>query len=265
MQSRMHAKIFWQCLSFTKVFSAQRQINRIRKLSFKSVWMSAFCLCLAACGSNPAPVVAGPIPAGFYRVKAGDTLYRIAKNNGQSVSNLVRWNELAKAEDINVGQLLRVMPSNTANAGTPPVKTAPIPPVSRPKPTPATKPVPQLAPILVWPAQGKLLYSYAPPRVKGIGIAGAAGDSIVAAADGKVLYAGDGIRGYGLLLIIQHANGYITAYAHNQKLLVKEGAQVKKNQMIAAMGQTGSEEVKLHFEVRYKGQTINPLTVLPKS
>lgn len=225
------------------------------------VWIVILSLLLAACGSNPAPVVSGPTPAGFYRVKPGDTLYRIAKNNGQSVSNLVRWNDLAKAEDISVGQLLRLT-ATTSSSGAAAKPTAPA--ASRPKtPTTTSAPTPAVATSLIWPAQGKLLYSYAPPRVKGIGIGGAAGDAIIAAADGKVLYAGDGIRGYGLLLIIQHANGYLTAYAHNQKLLVKEGAVVKQGQAIAAMGQTGADEVKLHFEVRYKGQTMNPLTVLP--
>lgn len=224
------------------------------------LWIVIFTLLLSACGSTPAPISTGPTPAGFYRVKAGDTLYRIAKNNGQSVSDLVRWNNLAKAQDIDVGQLLRVSPP----AG---VSTKPTTPsqTSLPK-VPATKPetAPVAAIALVWPAQGPLLYPYAPPRVKGIGIGGVVGDSIVAAADGKVLYAGDGIRGYGLLLIIQHANGYLTASAHNQKLLVKEGAQVKQGQAVATMGQTGTDSVKLHFEVRYKGQTINPISVLPK-
>ncbi|MBM5571386.1 MULTISPECIES: peptidoglycan DD-metalloendopeptidase family protein [Deefgea] len=216
-------------------------------------------LLLAACGSTPAPITTGPTPTGFYRVKAGDTLYRIAKNNGQSVSDLVRWNNLAKAEDIDVGQLLRVTsPDGVSTKATPKATARPNAPVVNNDSTPVS------AISLVWPAQGKLLYSYAPPRVKGIGIGGAAGDSIVAAADGKVLYAGDGIRGYGLLLIIQHSNGYITAYAHNQKLLVKEGAQVKQSQAVATMGQTGTDEVKLHFEVRFKGQTINPASVLPK-
>ena len=223
------------------------------------LWIVVLSLLLAACGSTPAPIATGPTPAGFYRVKAGDTLYRIAKNNGQKVSDLVRWNHLAKAEDIDVGQLLRVTSPDGASAKSPPTKTT-----TRPKaPITTNPPAPVSAITLVWPAQGKLLYRYAPPRVKGIGIGGAAGDSIVAAADGKVLYAGDGIRGYGLLLIIQHSNGYITAYAHNQKLMVKEGSQVKQGQAVATMGQTGTDEVKLHFEVRYKGQTINPASVLP--
>ncbi len=222
------------------------------------LWLVIFCLLLGACGSNPAPITSGPTPAGFYRVKSGDTLYRIAKNNGQSVSDLVRWNNLSKAADINVGQLLRVSSPNGASA-----TTAAKP--ARPKvPVATSAPVPISSIALVWPAQGKLLYPYAPPRIKGIGIDGAAGDSIVAAADGKVLYAGDGIRGYGLLLIIQHSSGYITAYAHNQKLLVKEGALVKQSQAVATMGKTGTDVVKLHFEVRYKGQTINPISVLPQ-
>ena len=209
-------------------------------------------LLLSACGSNPAPISSGPVPAGFYRVKPGDTLYRIAKNNGESVAELVRWNRLSKAEDIQVGQVLRVKAANGTTA------SKPASPVSKPAETAS----PASSIKLVWPAKGKSLYAYAPPRVKGIGIAGEMGDPIVAAAAGKVLYAGDGIRGYGKLLIIQHAQGYLTAYAHNQKLLVSEGEQVKQKQVIAAMGQTGTDQVKLHFELRYKGQTIDPTPAL---
>ncbi|MBM5575016.1 peptidoglycan DD-metalloendopeptidase family protein [Deefgea sp. CFH1-16] len=221
------------------------------------IWIVIFSFCLAACGSNPASV-SGPTPAGFYRVKSGDTLYRIAKNNDQSVAELQRWNRLSKSDDIQVGQLLRLTPpaGSTATAKPSPTQS------SRPS-LPVVNPPSSVGIEMVWPAQGPLLYSYAPPRVKGIGIGGNLGAPIVAVADGKVLYSGDGIRGYGLLLIIQHAQGYLTAYAHNQKLLVKEGAQVKQGQAIATMGKTGTDSVKLHFEVRYKGKTINPVSALP--
>ena len=208
---------------------------------------------LTACGSTPSSN--GVVPAGFYRVQAGDTLYRIAKNKGQSVAQLQSWNRLGKNDDIQVGQLLRVQtPSGDA-------KPAPSKPVTKPVTSESAAPASKIK--LVWPAKGKALYAYAPPRLKGIGIGGDLGDPIVAAAAGKVLYAGDGIRGYGLLLIIQHAQGYLTAYAHNQKLLVKEGDQVKQGQNIATMGQTGSDQVKLHFELRFKGQTIDPAPGLP--
>ncbi|WP_297572134.1 murein hydrolase activator EnvC [uncultured Deefgea sp.] len=221
------------------------------------IWLVIFSLFLVACGSNPASV-SGPTPAGFYRVKSGDTLYRIAKNNDQSVAELQRWNRLSKNDDILAGQLLRLTPP----AGSVSAPSKPRPTQARPR-LPEVKPPSNVGIEMVWPSQGPLLYAYAPPRVKGIGIGGALGAPIVAVADGKVLYSGDGIRGYGLLLIIQHAKGYLTAYAHNQKLLVKEGAQVKQGQAIAAMGKTGTDRVKLHFEVRYQGKTINPVSALP--
>ncbi|MCB5195750.1 peptidoglycan DD-metalloendopeptidase family protein [Deefgea salmonis] len=221
------------------------------------IWLVIFSLFLVACGSNPASV-SGPTPAGFYRVKSGDTLYRIAKNNDQSVAELQRWNRLSKNDDIFAGQLLRL----TSPAGSVSTPSKPRPTQARPR-LPVVKPPSSVGIEMVWPNQGPLLYAYAPPRVKGIGIGGALGAPIVAVADGKVLYSGDGIRGYGLLLIIQHAKGYLTAYAHNEKLLVKEGAQVKQGQAIATMGKTGTDRVKLHFEVRYQGKTINPVSALP--
>ena len=99
---------------------------------------------------------------------------------------------------------------------------------------------------------------------KGVGIAGKAGDPVVAAADGKVVYAGAGLRGYGHLIILKHNNTYLTAYAHNQKLLVKEDQNVKKGQKIAEMGDTDADRVKLHFEVRRQGKPVDPIRYLPQ-
>jgi len=101
------------------------------------------------------------------------------------------------------------------------------------------------------------------PRNKGIGIAGKAGDAVVAAADGRVVYAGAGLRGYGNLVILKHNNTYLTAYAHNQTLLVKEDQTVRKGQKIAEMGSSDADRVKLHFEVRRQGKPVDPLKHLP--
>ncbi|HEY0820803.1 MAG TPA: peptidoglycan DD-metalloendopeptidase family protein, partial [Rhizobacter sp.] len=100
-------------------------------------------------------------------------------------------------------------------------------------------------------------------RTKGIAIAGKAGDPVVAAADGKVVYAGSGLRGYGNLVIIKHNNTYLTAYAHNQALMVKEEQAVKRGQKIAEMGSSDAERVQLHFEIRKQGKPVDPARLLP--
>lgn len=98
---------------------------------------------------------------------------------------------------------------------------------------------------------------------KGLGIGGKAGDPVLAAADGRVVYAGAGLRGYGNLVILKHNNTFLTAYAHNQKLLVKEDQDVKKGQKIAEMGSTDADRVKLHFEIRRSGKPVDPARYLP--
>ncbi len=116
---------------------------------------------------------------------------------------------------------------------------------------------------LAWPARGPVLYHFDEVRNKGIGIGGKAGDPVLAAADGRVVYAGSDLRGYGNLVIIKHNNTYLTAYAHNQKLLVREDQTVRQGQKIAEMGNTDADRVKLHFEVRRQGKPVDPLSLLP--
>ena len=115
----------------------------------------------------------------------------------------------------------------------------------------------------IWPSKGPLLAGFEDPKNKGVDIGGAAGDPVVAAADGKVVYAGAGLRGYGNLVILKHNATYLTAYAHNQSLAVKEDQTVKKGQKIAEMGSTDAEKVQLHFEVRRQGRPVDPLKYLP--
>ncbi|MDR2624719.1 MAG: peptidoglycan DD-metalloendopeptidase family protein [Zoogloeaceae bacterium] len=114
-----------------------------------------------------------------------------------------------------------------------------------------------------WPANGKVVGNYS-AESKGIDIAGKAGDPVLSAADGKVVYTGSGLRGYGNLVIVKHSGNFLTAYAHNQKILVKEQQEVKRGQKIAEMGKTDSTVVKLHFEVRRNGDPVEPLNYLPK-
>jgi lipoprotein NlpD len=115
-----------------------------------------------------------------------------------------------------------------------------------------------------WPAQGQLLTGFDEQRNKGLAIGGRAGDNVLAAADGRVMYAGSGLRGYGNMVIIKHNETYLSAYAHNQALLVKEDQVVKKGQPIAEMGSSDTDQIKLHFEIRRKGKPIDPARLLPQ-
>jgi lipoprotein NlpD len=115
----------------------------------------------------------------------------------------------------------------------------------------------------MWPANGVLLAGFDEAKNKGLDIGGKAGDPVMAAADGQVVYAGSGLRGYGNLIILKHNNTFLTAYAHNQALLVKEDQKVRKGQKIAEMGKSDADRVKLHFEVRRQGKPVDPAKFLP--
>ena len=313
---------------------------------------------LAACSTPraPAPVVerrsggsatATPDTArtaegrGSYTVKPGDTLYRIALDFGQSPRDIVAWNKLENANDIKVGQVLRVQPGDgnsgaaggaqignvasgsgvevrslsaapsaaaAGNGGNGGNKSGPrgdkrpysesalaelqkpdaVSPGETPKSAPAA-----VAPAAtaagnaaanaasgaaastaapssgdedrvdwMWPAEGKQVGSFDQGK-KGIDISGKAGQTVVAAAGGKVMYAGSGIRGYGNLVIIKHTSNLLSAYAHNKTILVKEGQTVSKGQKIAEMGNSDSDSVKLHFEIRQQGKPVDPSKFLP--
>ena len=215
---------------------------------------------LAACGSAPV----GP---GFYRVERGDTVYKIARSNRQSVQNIVRWNNLPNPDAIEVGQVLRVEPpAGTASARTSAPRTATTAPrESADAADTASASSPANAPSisLVWPTSGQVIRNFDGRDSKGIDITNSAGTPIVAAAPGTVVYAGNGLRGYGNLLIIKHNNTYLTAYAHNQALFVKEGQTVAQGQKIAEMGSSDNDRVMLHFELRYQGRSIDPTRQLP--
>ena len=116
----------------------------------------------------------------------------------------------------------------------------------------------------LWPSSGKVISSYSEAGNKGVDFSGKSGDPVLAAADGKVVYVGTGIRGFGQLLIVKHNSTFLSAYAHNRKILVAEGQQVTRGQRIAEMGNTDSEAVKLHFEIRKQGKPVDPMLFLPK-
>lgn len=245
----------------------------------------------------PAKMVASADNAGkpgYYSVKSGDTLIRIGMDNGQSWRDIARWNNIENPNLIETGQVLRVTPpeetgvvvrpvsstnvvtspapANTASAPAPASNTASVrPPASAANPPNASTPANNLANTdsaeetvsFQWPTRGNVLAGFDEVKNKGIDIAGKAGDPVLAAADGKVVYAGSGLRGYGNLVILKHNNTYLTAYAHNQSLLVKEDQAIKRGQKIAEMGNSDADQVKLHFEIRRQGKPVDPAKYLP--
>jgi lipoprotein NlpD len=207
---------------------------------------------------------------GFYTVRPGDTLMRISMDHGHSWRDLQTWNALDNPDRIEVGQVLRVAPpDHPSPAVVSPVQSSAVTPRSTQEAPVATTPQPPSAPAagvplrFIWPANGSVLTTFDENTNKGIAIAGQLGDPVVAAADGRVVYAGS-LRGYGNLIVINHNNTLWTAYAHNQALLVKEEQTVRQGQRIADMGSSDSDVVKLHFEVRRQGKPIDPLSQLPR-
>lgn len=201
---------------------------------------------------------------GYYTVKPGDTVMQIGRNTNQNWRDIVKWSNLESANQIETGQVLRVAPpdSNGATAVKPPVVVAPTVPVA-PVPTTPSPSAPDDDIAWMWPSSGALISGYDEIKSKGLKIAGKLGDPVYASADGRVVYAGSGLRGYGNLVILKHNETYLTAYAHNQALLVKEDQTVRKGQRIADMGSSDAERVMLHFEVRRNGKPVDPAKYLP--
>jgi len=224
---------------------------------------------------------------GFYSVRPGDTLTKIALDHGQAWRDIAKWNGLDNPNMIEVDQVLRVAPpvmELAANRQTKPVMAQnQVPPSSATSNTPtptassaSTSNTPSATPspsppvnvsddgiAFAWPHPGPVLAGFDEAKNKGLDFAGKAGDPVLAAGDGKVVYAGSGLRGYGNLVILKHNNTYLTAYAHNQTLLVKEDQSVTKGQRIADMGSSDSDRVKLHFEIRKQGKPVDPAKLLP--
>jgi len=245
----------------------------------------------------PAKMIAGADNSGkpgYYSVKSGDTLIRIGMDNGQSWRDIARWNNIENPNLIETGQVLRVTPpeetgvvvrpvsstnvvtsptpASAASAPATATNTAAVrPPASAASPPNSSTPANNLANTdsaeetvsFQWPTRGNVLAGFDEVKNKGIDIAGKAGDPVLAAADGKVVYAGSGLRGYGNLVILKHNNTYLTAYAHNQSLLVKEDQAIKRGQKIAEMGNSDADQVKLHFEIRRQGKPVDPAKYLP--
>jgi len=258
---------------------------------------------------KPLPGVENAAKSGYYTVKPGDTLLRIALDNGQNWRDLARWNNLDNPNVVEVGQVLRVAPP-AADPGAATVRAVPVPSTGRvdtrpldsrpavaaagssapgsapagaattaaPSPPPAPQAAPAPAPTSeaaaasrevgdevgwIWPAAGAVVAGFDEGRNKGLTITGKAGDPVLAAGDGRVVYAGSSLRGYGNLVIVKHNEMYLTAYAHNQVLLVKDDQVVRRGQKIAEMGSSDAERVQLHFEIRRQGKPVDPAKLLP--
>lgn len=227
-------------------------------------------------GSYIPSTAAVDINATQHTVVRGDTVYNISQRYRISQDNLRQWNNLSD-NNINIGQVLRVKPAdyvapptaaNTTNTNTNTSNTT----TANTTPPPQTSPPTQTATIgrtrtvsgIIWqrPVAGAVL-SHFGGNQKGIKISGSAGEPVLAAADGKVVYNGTGLRGYGNLVIIQHNQNYLTAYGHNQQILVREGQSVRRGQSIATMGSSDAQRVQLHFELRRNGQPVDPEQYLP--
>ncbi|MEK9951248.1 MAG: peptidoglycan DD-metalloendopeptidase family protein [Curvibacter sp.] len=222
---------------------------------------------------------------GYYTVKPGETLIRIGLETGQNWKDIAAWNNLEQPNQISVGQVLRVIPPTAPQAaaestgvvtrpiGSGSIASTQVQPgqastAARSGPA-AAAPATESAAAgesglsWVWPVPGPVIAGFDEVKNKGLDLGGTAGEPVLAAADGRVVYVGAGLRGYGNLIILKHNNVYLTAYAHNKTLLVKEDQAVRKGQKIAEMGNSDADRVKLHFEVRRQGKPVDPLKYLP--
>ena len=252
-------------------------------------------------GSRPAPDRATQsVPrSGDYKVKRGDTLYGIAFRHGLDYREVASLNRIGPPYTIYPGQVLKLRgqsqarttagvtgmpaprtPPPSGSRGTTPARPAtpaatpstpatPVATPARPAATPALPAVPDAAPASGtwrWPTQGQVIGRFVSgdPKRQGLDIAGNAGQPVVAAADGVIVYSGSGLVGYGELIIVKHSDEWLSAYAHNRRRLVGEGAQVKAGQQIAELGRTGTSRDMLHFEVRRNGKPVDPMQVLPR-
>jgi len=267
----------------------------------RGAWLILICL-LAACSSRQINAPVGDRSArplrnpDYHRVRQRDTLFSVAFLYGYTVDELAAWNRLHAPYNIYKGQQLRLtVPAKTTagKGGARVSKPKKQPPKSsQPKirqakkvitkapsrmpprgvsstPTSGSRTPPATSGAAVnwsWPASGRVIRGYDSKSTgkKGVDIIGKSGESVRAAAAGKVVYSGSGLSGYGRLIIIKHNKNFLSAYAHNRKLIAREGQWVEKGAVIAHMGSSGTDRTQLHFEIRKKGRPVDPLRYLPK-
>jgi lipoprotein NlpD len=237
-----------------------------------------------------APSASREAKDGVYVVQKGDTLFSIAASAGRDPRDLARWNSIDDPTKLRVGQTLSINPppSDAPSAATLPIapgssaQTRPLNPAGAQSAAPAAVPTapaqvasaaasslppstaaPAPSTNWAWPLIGKVVDKFDEKRNKGIDIAVREGEPVLAAADGSVVYSGNTLRGYGNLVIIKHDDDFISAYAHNRQILVKQGQVVKRGQRIAEAGKTDAASPILHFEIRRQGKPVDPLQYLP--
>lgn len=243
-----------------------------------------FCLVFGAsgCSGRSTNEFLGNWDSHAYTVKSGETLHAIAWRYNLDYLDVAKWNNLKSPYKIHAGQRLTLSPygqnaaaaypsrrpdgakspsstqgqSRTSAYAHAPYQHSPLP-----------KERPLEAPYFKWPVEGKVISTFADndPKRKGIKIAGQPGWKVRAASDGTIVYSGNALLNYGNLIIIKHNRDYLSAYAHNRKLLVKEGDKVRTGEIIAELGSTGTDKNVLHFEIRQKGKPVNPLQYLPRN
>ena len=234
-----------------------------RRRAWPALLVAAALAVLAGCSGA---VRFEPETPGVHVVRRGDTLYSIALRYDQDWREVARWNGIGAPYTIAVGQQLKVAPPAATAGGKPSPTTKGGTGGGKPAPRPAPQPPPTTKYAWAWPAEGRVVATFKPgvATAKGIDIAGERGAEVRAAFDGKVVYVGSGLVGYGKVIIVKHDDRYLSAYAHNDRFLVEEGAAVKRGQPIAAMGVGPGQRPLLHFEVRLDGRAIDPMPLLPK-
>jgi len=231
---------------------------------------------LTACGGGQAVAPVGVYRSqsqqaapDVYKVRRGDTLYSVSWRFGMDFKQVAKINGIRSPYTIYVGQKLRFKAYRAVATKTrKSVPATPKQPATKQASRPSASPTVSANQRLTWhwPVQGQIISTYSKSATgrKGIDIAGKSGQSITAAASGKVVYSGSGLPRYGNLIIIKHNDAYLSAYAHNKNLLVKEGQWVKAGQKIALLGRTGTQRDQLHFEIRRNGKPVDPMRFLPK-
>ncbi|SES92044.1 LysM domain-containing protein [Variovorax sp. OV084] len=225
-------------------------------------------LMVAACSTSPKAPVAGP---GEYVVQPGDTLYRIASKTGRSPGDIARWSNLQDPDKLEAGQVLRVVPpGGGASSEPPPPRSAGTERPERPersRPPRAAAPEPVAPPASrrsdwAWPAQGQVIAGFNGTSNKGVDIGGSVGEPVMSIGAGKVAVT-ETLRGYGSVLMVDHGGSYMSVYTNVRTVLVKQGQQVKQGQKIAEIGGTDGGRASLHFEIRYRGNAVDPRQYLP--
>lgn len=256
-----------------------RNINRAMRVALALMLVALVGACAGTASKAPIKEQgrAGRGPEAPTReVRTGDTLYSIAWESGRDYRELAEWNRIAPPYVIRPGQILRLYPppgsspasrSATSKSEAPPARAKTArkkPAMQKPETAPAKSIATKFGP-WSWPVDGNVLERFTPNGSnKGIDIGGKKGQAVHTTAPGTVVYQGSGLRGYGELIIIKHDTDFLSAYAHNDKILVKEGNVIRRGQKIAEMGSSGTDRVKLHFEIRHRGIPVDPLAYLPK-